>query len=126
MWPLIESAYGMASPQNGTGEGPGLFASMIPLVLIFGVFYFLLVRPQKKQMEKQKQFLNQLEKGTDVVTSSGIYGKVVGVADNVVTLEIADKIKIKVAKSHISGLVPVANNASTSTTTSNLSVAAEK
>lgn len=78
---------------------------------IFAVFYFLLIRPQQKKVKAQQNFLASLQKGADVVTSGGIYGKITGITDTVVTLEIADNLRIKVARQAISQL-PTADEAS--------------
>ncbi|MFC1855768.1 preprotein translocase subunit YajC, partial [Thermodesulfobacteriota bacterium] len=67
-------------------------------------FYFLLIRPQQKRIKEQKAFVDNLEKGADVVTNGGILGRIVGVTDTVFTLEIGDKVKIKVLKSAVSRL----------------------
>ena len=78
---------------------------------IFAVFYFLLIRPQQKKVKAQQDFLGALQKGAEVVTSGGIYGKITGLTDTVVTLEIADKMRIKVARNAINQ-IPSAAEAS--------------
>jgi preprotein translocase subunit YajC len=75
--------------------------SVAPLVLIFIVFYFLLIMPQQKKAKEQKQMLESIDKGDDVITSGGIHGKVVGITDNVLTLDVGDKVKIKVSREFI-------------------------
>ncbi|HVN72953.1 MAG TPA: preprotein translocase subunit YajC [Desulfomonilia bacterium] len=75
--------------------------SVAPLVLIFIVFYFLLIMPQQKKAKEHKQMLESIEKGDDVITSGGIHGKVVGITDNVLTLDVGEKIKIKVSREFI-------------------------
>jgi len=72
-----------------------------PIILIFVVFYFLLIMPQQKKAKEHKAMLEAIDKGDEVVTTGGIHGKVVGVAENVLTLEIADKVKIKVSREYI-------------------------
>ena len=96
---MINSLYaaGAATPQGG-----GLMGLM-PLVLIFLVFYFLVMRPQKKQRDKHKMFLAALKAGDDVISSSGIIGKVISVGERFVTLELADSVKVKMLKTYISG-----------------------
>jgi preprotein translocase subunit YajC len=88
---------GIAYAQTGaaTGAGGGL-AGFLPLILIFVVFYFLLIRPQQKKAKQHTAFLGQLKKGDDVVTSGGIHGKITGLTDTIITLEIADSVRIKV------------------------------
>jgi preprotein translocase subunit YajC len=94
---------GVAYASGGAAGGAGGFASFIPLILIFAVFYFMLIRPQQKQAKQQQQFLNDLKNGYKVVTKGGIHGTITGLTDSVVTLEIADKIRVKVSRSAIGG-----------------------
>ncbi len=93
---------GVAYAAGGAGAGgAGGIASFIPLILIFAVFYFMLIRPQQKQAKQKQVFLNELKNGDKVVTSGGIHGTITGITDSVVTLEIADKVRIKVSRSSI-------------------------
>ena len=80
-----------------------VFMSMVPLVLVFIVFYFLMIRPQKKRMEEERKYIDQLQKGEEVYTKSGLIGTVYGITDKVVTLEVEGNGKIKVLKSYIGG-----------------------
>jgi preprotein translocase subunit YajC len=75
--------------------------SFLPMILIFVVFYFLLIRPQQKKAKLQQEFLNNLKKGDEVVTGGGLHGKITGLTDTVVTLEIADNIRVKVSRQYI-------------------------
>ena len=86
---------------GGAAGGAGGIASFIPLILIFAVFYFMLMRPQQKQAKLQQLFLNELKSGNKVVTKGGIHGTITGITDTVVTLEIADNVRIKVSRSSI-------------------------
>ena len=81
----------------------GGFASFIPLVLIFVVFYFLLIRPQQKQAKQHQAFLSDLKKGHKVVTKGGLHGVITAVNDAVITLEIAKDISVKVSRDAIGG-----------------------
>jgi preprotein translocase subunit YajC len=83
-----------------TGSAGG-FASFIPLVLIFVVFYFLLIRPQQKQAKQHQAFLSDLKKGHKVVTKGGLHGVITAVNDTVITLEIAKDISVKVSRDAI-------------------------
>lgn len=92
-----------AHAQAATAPAQSPFISFIPFVLIFLVMYFLMIRPQKKRMQEEQNFINKLSHGDEVYTKSGILGKVTGIADKVVTLEIESGSKMKVLKSHIGG-----------------------
>ena len=83
---------------------PGL--QFVPFLLVILVFYFLIIRPQQKKAREHQDFLKALQRGDQVVTASGIFGTVTGIADAVVTLEVAEDVRIKVAKPHISGKAP--------------------
>ncbi len=90
----------------GTAAGSAQsFMSFVPLILIFGVFYFLLIRPQQKKAKEQQAFLSDLKKGDAVVSQGGLHGVITGLTDTVVTLEIADNVRVKVARSYIMGSV---------------------
>ncbi|MCX7744986.1 MAG: preprotein translocase subunit YajC [Flavobacteriales bacterium] len=90
----------MASP-GGQGGGSG-WEQLIPLVLIFVVFYFFMIRPQTKKAKEQKKYRESLTKGDKVVTIGGIHGKIVDMDDSTFILEMIDKSRIKVEKSAIS------------------------
>lgn len=76
---------------------------LLPMVLIFAIFWFLIIQPQRKQQKRHREFLGTLKKGDEVVTQSGILGRVFAVDDSEVVLEIADKVKIKMIKGYVSG-----------------------
>lgn len=92
---------GIAYAQDGAGSFAQGMAGLIPLLLIFLIFYFLIIRPQQKKAKEHREMLEGLKKGDNVVTAGGLHGKVVGIADNVVTLEIASNVRVKVSKEYI-------------------------
>lgn len=94
-------AYAMGSQGGAAQQGGSQWMSLLPLILLFVVFYFLLIRPQQKRSKQQKLFLENLKKGDKVITSGGIIGLITGIAEDKVTLEVAEKIRIKVLKSAI-------------------------
>jgi preprotein translocase subunit YajC len=98
------TAYAMGGFGGGGGAQGGIGA-FLPLILMFVVFYFLLIWPQQKKAKAHRQVLASLQKGDNVVTSAGIYGTITGLTDTVVTLEIAEKVRIKVARSSVAGVV---------------------
>jgi preprotein translocase subunit YajC len=93
-------AHAMGNMGQGQGGSNQLMA-FLPLILLFVVFYFLLIRPQQKKAKQQKLFLENLKKGDEVVTSGGMYGKITGITNDSVTLEIAEKIRVRVLKSAV-------------------------
>lgn len=82
---------------------PGL-GSLVPLVVMLGIFYFLLIAPMRKRQKQQEQMIAGLKPGDRVLTTGGIYGTIVGIKDDRLTLRIADQVKVDVAKSSVSGL----------------------
>jgi len=99
---MLDIAYAQAIPGIG---GPGQMLSFLPLVLIFVIFYFLLIRPQQKKAKQHQEMLGKLKKNDEVMTSGGIYGRVMSLADNVVTLEVAPNVRIRVNRPQISTVI---------------------
>ncbi len=97
---LFSNAYA----QNAAAAAPGGLASFMPFVLIFIVMYFLMIRPQKKKLEQEQSMLKALKKGDEIYTKSGVLGKIAGMTDRVITLEIADNVKVKLLRSQVGGL----------------------
>lgn len=93
-----------ALAQTATGQQPSLLESLFPIIAVFGIFYFLIIRPQTRRMKKHQEALTQLKKGDEVLTSGGILGTIEGITDKWVTLEIAQGVRIKALKSQIAGL----------------------
>ena len=97
-------AYAMGTG-GGTGGGQGGgFAALVPLLLMFAIFYFLLIRPQQRKQKKHRELLSGLKKGDTVVTVGGMHGKITGITDTVLTLEIAEKVRVKVGRGYIANL----------------------
>lgn len=95
---------GLAHAMGGKGEGgAGGLVGIVPILLMFVVFYFILIRPQQKQARKHQDFVRNLKAGDRVVTSGGLHGTVTGMTETTVTLEIADKVRVKVTRSAIGG-----------------------
>lgn len=95
-------AYAVGPGGAPGGGGTAAFAGFIPLIIIFAIFYFLLIRPQQKQLKTHKEMLGSLKIGDNVVTSGGLHGKITGITEIIVTLEIAKDVKVKVEKGSIS------------------------
>jgi preprotein translocase subunit YajC len=101
---LGEIVYAMA-PGQGQGGQQSPYSFLIFMGLLFAVFYFILIRPQQKRSKEHRQLLEGLKKGDKVVTTGGLQGTVVSLSDTVVTVEIADKVKVKVGRNYIAGLM---------------------
>jgi preprotein translocase subunit YajC len=99
MWDI---AFAQTAPGAG---GPSQLVSFLPLVLVFVIFYFLLIRPQQKKTKEHRDMLSKLRRNDEVMTAGGIYGKVTHLADNVVTLEVAPNVRIRVHRPQISAIV---------------------
>jgi preprotein translocase subunit YajC len=84
--------------------GGSLLQGIVPMLLIFAIFYFLLIAPMRKRQKALQKLVDSMTKGDKVVTNGGLYGTVVAVEDKVVVLKVADNVKIRVAKSAIAGL----------------------
>ncbi|MGB9598906.1 MAG: preprotein translocase subunit YajC [Myxococcota bacterium] len=90
--------------------GGGILEMLFPLLIVFAIFYFLMIRPQQKQMKQHKQMLDNLKRGDNVITNGGIIGRIYQINGNLVMLEVADDIRIKVLKNQIAGLFNFENN----------------
>jgi preprotein translocase subunit YajC len=99
---LIPSAYAQAAG----GAQPNAFVQLLPLVLIFVVFYFLLIRPQAKRAKEHKAMVAALAVGDEVVTAAGILGKVTETGDQFLTVELAEGVRVKVQRHTIGAVLP--------------------
>jgi preprotein translocase subunit YajC len=88
----------------GSAGGMGAIQQFIPLVLMFAIFYFLLIRPQQKKAKEHRALLDNIKKGDQVITAGGVHGKVASVEDGIVGLEIATGVVIKITKSYIAAI----------------------
>ena len=101
---FIDMAYAMGpTPQAGSGQGgpAGLFTSLVPLILIFVIFYFLLIRPQQKRAKEHKTMIENLKKGDKIITSGGVYGVIEAVGTNTITIKVAENTKVKIGKAYV-------------------------
>lgn len=103
---MISQLYGMAQPAPGQ-EQPNMLVTLLPIILIFGIMYFLLIRPQSKRQKEKQQMLNALKKGDEVVTSGGIYGTVEAIneKESKVIVRVAKELKITMAKNSIATVI---------------------
>ncbi|MCX7635434.1 MAG: preprotein translocase subunit YajC [Syntrophales bacterium] len=101
---MTNIAHAMGGAPSGTGGGVD-FGFIIVMAILFAIFYFLLIRPQQKKQKEIKEMLDNLTHGDVVITTGGIHGKITALTDTVVTLEIADKVRIKVARNFIGAVL---------------------
>ena len=99
MNPEIPILLAQIAPDSGSSLGP-----FMVLGALFLVMYALIIHPQRKQQKEHAKMLGELSKGDQVVTSGGIYGRITGIADDVLTVEIANNVKVKMNKSGFSAL----------------------
>lgn len=107
---FVTPAYAQAAAPGGTAA----FAQFIPLLLVFVIMYFLILRPQQKKMSQHRAMVAALKKGDQVITQGGLIGKVVGVRDDELDVELAQGVRVRVVRSSIAQVVnrtaPVAAN----------------
>ncbi|MFN3198111.1 MAG: preprotein translocase subunit YajC [Bradymonadia bacterium] len=89
---------------QGAGGPAGLIGGLAPMLIIIGIFYFLVMRPQMKRQREHQDTLSKLKKGDEVITNGGLLAKVVLAEDQILTLEIADRVRVKALRSQIAGL----------------------
>ena len=99
---MIDMAYAQAAPGAG---GPGPLVTILPFILIFVIMYFMVIRPQQKRARDHQNMLSKLKRNDEVMTSGGIYGKVIDLKETVVTLEVAPNVRIRVHRPQISAVL---------------------
>ncbi|RJR23727.1 MAG: preprotein translocase subunit YajC [Desulfobacteraceae bacterium] len=98
-------AYAMGTGGTGNGGTGSGFGAFIPLILMFAIFYFLLIRPQQKKAKQHKQVLASLKRGDRIVTTGGLHGVITGIGDDVVTMEIAPKVRVRISRGSVAGVL---------------------
>jgi preprotein translocase subunit YajC len=102
---FLESVAFAMGPTQGAGDGAGGgFGAFIPLILMFAIFYFLLIRPQQKKAKQHRELLNNLKKGDYILTGGGFYGRITAISGDVLTVDLGNELKVKVNRGFVSGL----------------------
>jgi preprotein translocase subunit YajC len=105
---MFESpAYAQAAGQTGASSGAAFFIQMIPLLAIFVIFWFLLIRPQQRRMKEHQARIGAVKKGDQVVTGGGLVGKVTKVEDLHVEVELAPQLRVRAVKSTLTDVTPL-------------------
>ena len=101
---IIDWVLTMAPPASGEGQGKGpgmMLTFVVPMIFVGLIFYFVLIKPQKKQHEEVQKMRDNLDEGSNIITTGGIHGTVKKVKDDIVTLQIADNVRIKINRAAI-------------------------
>jgi preprotein translocase subunit YajC len=103
--PAVPAGSGAAPGGVPAAQPPGLGGMLVPFLGVFAVMYFLMIRPQQKRLKEQQAMLGALKHGDEIITTSGLLGKVTGMAEKVITVEVADNVRVKMLKSQVSQVV---------------------
>jgi len=95
-----------AIAQTGSTAGSGGILSFLPMIALFVVFYFLLIRPQQKRQKEHKNMVAELAKGDEIVTMGGILGKITAVDENFITVEVAKGTELKIQRASVQAMMP--------------------
>jgi len=102
---LLSIAFALGNSGAGAGAAQGNpFGPFMMLAIIFGIFYFLLIRPQQKKAKLHKEMLQNIKRGEYIITTGGLHGRIHAITDDVLTIEIADNVKVRVSRGHIWGI----------------------
>jgi preprotein translocase subunit YajC len=100
----IAFAMGQGGGAAAPGSGGFLGTPLVPIILMLAIMWFFLIRPQQKKQKEHRAMISNLKKGDRIITSGGLHGRVTGVSDATLTVEIADKVRVKVNRAHVAGL----------------------
>ena len=95
----------LAYAQTGTGGAPGPFLQILPIALVGVVFYFLLIRPQQQKVKAHREMIGNLKRNDEIITAGGLHGRVIEVAEKIVTVEIAPNIRVRIDRPRIDEVV---------------------
>ena len=103
---MIDVAHAMGAGGTGGGAtaGGGDFSFILVMAAIFAIFYFLLIRPQQKRQKEVKEMHKNLNRGDLIMTTGGLHGKITGLTEQIATVEISDKVRVKISRAHISAV----------------------
>jgi preprotein translocase subunit YajC len=101
---VVNLAYAQAAA--GASEANPMWSFVVPMIFMVVIFYFLLIRPQQKKAKDHKALLDNLKEGDQIITSGGMIGTIINIDDQIVNLEIADRVRIKIGRPYIAGFAP--------------------
>jgi preprotein translocase subunit YajC len=83
-----------------------MWTFVVPMLFMVAIFYFLLIRPQQRKAKEHRQLLENLKRGDRVITAGGLIGEITAMSDQIITVEISDKVKVEVGRAYVAGLAP--------------------
>lgn len=98
---ILAPSFALAQAAPAAGEQPSLLMSLVPFIFIFAIMYFLIIRPQGKRQREHLKFVSELKRGDEVITASGILGRIEGMTEQFVTLEVADGVRLKILRNQV-------------------------
>ncbi len=103
---MVNWAYAAAQGAAGAPEASPMWSFVVPMIFMVVIFYFLLIRPQQKKSKEHKALLDNLKKGDRIITSGGLIGTIVNIDEQIVNVEIADRVRIELGRPYIAGFAP--------------------
>ena len=100
MFPLM-NALALGSPGAGGGGAAGFLTSILPLAAMIGIIWFLLIRPQQKEAQRHREMVRNLKKGDEIVSVGGLYGRVMSLTDERVSVKVADNVKVEIERAKV-------------------------
>ncbi|MFP4393163.1 MAG: preprotein translocase subunit YajC [Desulfohalobiaceae bacterium] len=95
-------AFAMGQPAGGGGAEGNPLVAFLPLIILFVIFYFLLIRPQQKRAKQHREMLDALQKGDSVITAGGLYGRIKNLSEDAITLDLGNNMEVKVNRAYVS------------------------
>lgn len=106
MLELLDLVIPVAHAQGAPAQAPSLLEATWPLLVLLPLFYFMMIRPQMKRSKETREMLGKLAKGDEIVSTGGLAGRITGIGENYLTVEIAEKVEIKVQKAAVNTVLP--------------------
>ena len=103
---MFNWAFAATPAAAGASAASPMWSFVVPMIFMVVIFYFLLIRPQQKKAKEHKALLDNLKKGDRVISSGGLIGTIINIDDQIVNVEIADKVRIEMARPYIAGFAP--------------------
>jgi len=103
---VVNWAHAAAQGAAGAPEASPMWSFVVPMIFMVVIFYFLLIRPQQRKSKEHKAILDNLKRGDRVITNGGLIGTIINIEDPLVIIEVADKVRVEVARPYIAGFAP--------------------